>query len=128
MILSSDELQILDYLKGYKGKFVTMMEICRRAGGRRKYEESAHWAKGLMTRLVEARIVEVNDRGHYRIKGDERPAPEMAKRKAAPARTSAVVDENYFSPPPPVADENYFPPAQPAPVIEGDYFPNAGES
>ena len=53
MILSSDELEVLGYLKSWKGSYVSMVEICRCAGGRHKFKESPHWAKSLMTRLVE---------------------------------------------------------------------------
>jgi hypothetical protein len=125
MILSSEELQILDYLKGYQGKFVTIMEISRRAAGRRKYEESPDWAKGLMTRLIDVELVEVNERGRYRAKPDESAVAQEAKANTGSMKRGRVVDENYFPPPPPAEDENYFP--SPDPVVGEDYFPTAGE-
>jgi len=128
MHLSSDELQILDYLRGWDEKFISMMEVCRRAGGRRKYEEAPEWAKGLMGRLVEAGMVQVNERGHYRIKTDRNSSQAAARARISPKKTSGVVDENYFPPPPPpppIVDENYFPP--PPPVVADDYFPDPEE-
>ena len=97
MILSADELEILEYLKSWNGKPVPMMEIARRAGGRRKFEESPGWSRGMLQRLVEANLITVNERGHY----------------------SAIIQEAATpAPPPPAA----FP--EPA-VVEGDYFPSA---
>src|SRR4051812_42498317 len=128
MLLSADELQILDYLRGWNEKFITMMEICRRAGGRRKYEDTPDWAKNLMSRLVEGGMVQVNERGHYRIKTARNTSSAPTKARPTHKKTSGVVDENYFPPPPPppaLVDENYFPP--PPPVVEGDYFPDPEE-
>ena len=98
MILSSDELEILDYLKSWKGKFVTMMEISRSAGGRRKFREDEHWAKPLMARLVESHLIEVNERGHYKV------VPEKQE-------TAGGTAENYFPEPktPGLIGEDYFP-------------------
>lgn len=120
MIWSADELEILEYLKGWNGKFVPMVEICRRASGRQRYEGDKHWAKGLMTRLLDAKLVEVNERGHYRAKVEEKEK-EKEKRKAVhqpELHTPVVVDENYFAPAPKapepeaklIVDENYFAP------------------
>lgn len=102
MILSSDELEILEYLKSWKGKSVSMVEICRCAGGRRKFVESPHWAKGLMSRLVDEKLIQVNDRGHYHYIIE---APKDS------------VDENYFPPVEPgvqgIVGDDYFPPREP---------------
>ncbi len=121
MTLSADELGILEYLKSWNGKFVPMMEICRRAGGRRRYEESQHWARALMSRLVDLKLVQVNERGHYRVPVAEKPKP-AAHQPAPPPKVPLVVAEDYFPPAPAAAeeeqpkllvDENYFPPAEP---------------
>jgi hypothetical protein len=109
MILSADELQVLEYLKTWSEKYVTMTEICRRAGGRRKYEESSTWATGLMTRLVEANLIEVDDRGHYRFIVKESACLPTA-RDAQPLTDSTVVDDNYF-PSQAQVGEDYFPAA-----------------
>src|ERR1700722_19423452 len=93
MILSSDELEILEYLKSWKGASVSMVEICRCAGGRRKFRETPNWAKGMMARLVDENLVQVNDRGHYRsIEEEPAKAPEAAPKPTGPQ----TVSEDYF--------------------------------
>src|SRR5690242_17205033 len=97
MILSSDELDILHYLRGWNGKFITLMEISRRAGGRRRYEESPNWPNGLMTRLVEAALIEVNERGHYRLlENEDYFPPGTAIAPVTEATEAMIVDEDYF--------------------------------
>ena len=100
MILSSDELEVLEYLKSWKGNHVSLVEICRSAGGRRKFRESPQWAKGLMARLVDSQMVSVNERGHYAFIMESSPAP---------------VEANV--------PEDYFPTAQNAIIVGDDYFP-----
>lgn len=107
MILSSDELEILEYLKSWNGTYVSMVEICRCAGGRRKFKENPNWAKCMMSRLVEGHLVDVNDRGHYRI---------------SPERDSAKVGENSL-----IVGDNYFP-AEEAPNIVGDNYFSPSET
>jgi len=111
MTLSSDELEILEYLKSWKGNSISMVEICRCAGGRRKFRESPHWARPLMARLVESHLIEVNDRGHYRFN-----VPETAQ----PVENVAPVNEN----------ENYFPtPKQQSQGVVGDnYFSSSTQA
>jgi len=108
MTLSSDELEILNYLKSWKGSFVTMVEICRCAGGRRKFKESPHWAKALMARLVDTQMVEVNERGHYRVVGDPDTISQTFETEILqapkPAQTAAIVGDDYFPASPPNDD------------------------
>ncbi len=145
MILSCDELEILDYLKLWPEKFVPLGEICRRAGGRRKFREDPSWARSLMSRLVDAGLVKVNERGHYLIMRDEKSPPPAGKRHAPqkpapPLKHSIVVGDDYFpsmdsempiSISKPVAappKKTSFPARKPAPkhsiVIGDDYFPS----
>ncbi|MDB6067576.1 MAG: hypothetical protein JWR26_3784 [Pedosphaera sp.] len=104
IILSSDELDILAYLKAARGSSVSMGEICRSAGGRRRFKDSPHWAKGVMSRLVDSKMVEVNERGHYRFLTD---------------------DPNKQEEPPGVIGEDYLPETktEASPIIGEDYFP-----
>jgi len=104
MVFSSDELEILNYLKSWEGKFVTMIEICRCASGRQRFRENPNWAKGLMARLVDSGSVAVNDRGHYRWidlanppKPGQSPFPLPGQRPApAPSHAASIVGDNYF--------------------------------
>jgi hypothetical protein len=101
MILSSDELGILAYLKSWKGSSISMVEICRSAGGRQRYREEPNWANSLLARLVEEKFVEVNDRGHYCYIGVEE-IQEVTGKEAdykeppPPARRGSLVGDDYF--------------------------------
>lgn len=98
MTLSSDELEILAYLKSWNGKSIPMIEIARNAGSRQKFRENAQWANGLMSRLVEAKLIQVNDRGHYCIPTEEKkPAAKPALHHRAPKpKTAVIIGDNYF--------------------------------
>lgn len=99
MILSSDELEILEYLKSWNGKYVNMVEICRCAGGRRRFKDEPNWARPLMGRLVDAKMVEVNERGHYRIVDEaDTTEDEVAEEPVATAKpmTAMIVGDDYF--------------------------------
>ena len=101
MILSSDELEILEYLRSWPEKFISLGEICRRAGGRQRFKDEPNWARTFMTRLVESGLVKINERGHYLIVGDEKSRPMLRKKhapqKSPPAvRRSVVVGDDYF--------------------------------
>lgn len=111
MILSSEELDIIEYLKSWNGKYIAMLEICRCAGGKQRFKEAPNWAKNLMSRLVEAKLVEMNERGHYRFPVDTK-ASAKPKSKAKPkTKRGQTIGDNYF----PEGDtgriigDNYFP-------------------
>jgi len=72
-----------------------MVEVCRCAGGRKRFQEEPHWAKGLMARLVDEKLVQVNERGHYRSAAEEAAVEEPAAAETE-ATKDGVVDENYF--------------------------------
>ena len=99
MILSSEELEVLAYLKSWKGKYVAMIEICRCAAGRHKYRENPNWAKPLMARLVDSKLVTVNERGHY-LWVEETTAPASPGRftlpASKPAKTGVIIGDDYF--------------------------------
>lgn len=104
LILSADELEILEFLKTLNGKFVSMLEICRRAGGRKKYKEAPSWAQPLLSRLVEAKIIQVNERGHYRIPSESKPAAKKPAKHLSPYSRKGhqgnakpmVIGDNFF--------------------------------
>jgi hypothetical protein len=101
MILSSDEIEILEYLKSWKGSYVSIVEICRCAGGRHKFKESPQWAKNQMSHLDDEHLVDVNDRGHYKYISPEDSAdaaPVIEDYFAAPQTNPQIVGDDYFSP------------------------------
>jgi hypothetical protein len=66
--VDADEREIFQFLKSWAGEFIGVREICRRAGGKRRFHEDPEWAKPVLLRMVERGILESNTTGHYRIK------------------------------------------------------------
>jgi hypothetical protein len=66
--MDADEREIYQFLKSYGGEYIAAREICRRAGGRRRFNQDPEWAKPILLRMEERKIVESNTTGHYRIK------------------------------------------------------------
>lgn len=63
-----EEREIFLFLKTYGTTFVAAREICRKAGGRRRYEEDHEWAKPILSRMVERGVLETNAEGQFRVK------------------------------------------------------------
>ncbi|HEY3760911.1 MAG TPA: hypothetical protein VGN23_04125 [Verrucomicrobiae bacterium] len=73
-------------MKTWGGEFISAMEVCRRAGSKRKFHEDPSWAKPVLVRMEERRILEVDLSGRYRIKpvpkkkhGTKWVSPDIAK-------------------------------------------------
>jgi hypothetical protein len=116
MILSAESLEVLAYLKSCNGQYVTMGAISKQAGGRRRFEETPNWAKGLMGPLVEAGMLEMNERGHYRAKGAEPAAPTRTSLPRPPEKVQRKV-----------VGDDYFPSVQECGVVGDNYFPQAAK-
>jgi hypothetical protein len=110
MTLSAEALDILAYLKTDSGRFFSMAEISRRAGGRQRFEESPGWARRLLPQLLEANLVETNPRGHYRFFATAQPTAPAISTVAPPKRRAIVGDD-------------YFPSGKVHGIVAGDYFP-----
>jgi hypothetical protein len=67
-LMDADERQIYYYLKAYKHEFISSREICRRAGGKRRFSNEPEWAKPVLNRMVERGILDHDAAGHYRLK------------------------------------------------------------
>ena len=65
--MDADQNAICQFLKTWPGQFVSRREICRRAGGKWRFREDEHWAVPVLQRMVEDRIVETDDSGHFRL-------------------------------------------------------------
>ena len=114
MTLSAESLEILTYLKTAHGKFVSLAEISRRAGGRRRFEESPNWAKNLMSILLDAELIQVNSRGHYRLPS-----------KVEPQAPSKPVSAPLYKSRAKIIGDDYFPAPEKPHIVGGDYFPNS---
>jgi len=66
--MDADEREIYQFLKSWGSQFIAAREICRRAGGKRRFQEEADWAKPALLRMTERGILESNSTGQFRIK------------------------------------------------------------
>jgi hypothetical protein len=64
--MTYEELAIINFLKGSPDSFVARREIARKALKRTIFEENPHWADAPLASLVDQRLVEQNESGHYR--------------------------------------------------------------
>lgn len=62
-----DARLVLDYLRAFPGQFVSLVEICRKAGGRHRFFEDPRWAVPVLLELRDRGLVEMNQAGQYRI-------------------------------------------------------------
>ncbi len=84
--MDAAEREIFDYLKTWGKEFVSVREICRRAGTKKRFHEDADWAKPLLQVMYERGILERDPVGRYRIKPKAKKgghgrwvSPEIAK-------------------------------------------------
>jgi len=66
--MDADEREVFQYLKTFGEDWVNAREICRRAGGKRRYYEDNDWAKPVLQRMKDRQIVESDVQGRFRIK------------------------------------------------------------
>jgi len=66
--MDSDEREIFNYLKTWGAEFVGAAEICRRATTKKRYYDNPDWAKPVLISMKDRGILEVDNRGSYRIK------------------------------------------------------------
>lgn len=63
--LTADEICVLDYLKHWRGQFVSKIEIARRAETRARFLFDPAWADRALRNLLETGVVESNSHGQY---------------------------------------------------------------
>lgn len=81
--MDADERQIYQYLKPFRKEYISTREICRRAGGRKRFHEEPEWAKVVLGRMVERGILELDAAGRFRIKPRDLD-PNKQKKWASP--------------------------------------------
>jgi predicted transcriptional regulator of viral defense system len=89
--MDSDEREIFHFLKTWGVEYVSIREIARRAGGKRKYHENPEWAKPLLMRMQERGLLESDTTGRYRIK--PLPAKNKATRWVSPDIAKILEDK-----------------------------------
>jgi len=66
--MNADETAIYKFLQGYPGVFVSVTEISRRMGARRKFDQDRTWARPILRRMDLDGLLESNEVGEYRLK------------------------------------------------------------
>lgn len=57
----------MNLLRGSPETYMARREIARKALKRTVFEENPHWADAPLSSLVDQRLLEQNESGHYRI-------------------------------------------------------------
>lgn len=86
--MDAEEREIFYFLKSWRNQFVSSREVCRRAGGKKKFQSAPEWAKPLLTRMVERGILETDAAGHYRIRP---PQPKGAMKRWVSPQIAAIL-------------------------------------
>ena len=87
--MDADEREIVDYLSTFGEQWVNSKEICRRAGGKRRFNDDNHWAIPVLQRLKDNQVLEADMRARYRIK----PPPKHGHDHAVSPDTQKLLDE-----------------------------------
>jgi len=66
--MDTDEREIFQFLKTWGSDYTNAVEICRRAGSKKKFHDDPNWAKAILMRMEERGILESDVQGRYRIK------------------------------------------------------------
>ncbi len=69
--MNAEELAIYEFLKSFPGSFVSIKEICQRAGKWNHFAQDRMWAHPILRRMELDGLVESNSLGDYRVKGTE---------------------------------------------------------
>ena len=66
--MTEAEAIILEFLKVNPESAFGRREISRKAVHRTVYEENPHWADAPLHALLQKKLIEINENGHYRFK------------------------------------------------------------
>ena len=78
--MDADEREIFEYLQTFGEDWVAAKEICRRAGGKKRFNEDNNWARPILQHMKERSILEGDELGRYRI----RPKPKHKGKWVSP--------------------------------------------
>jgi hypothetical protein len=79
-----EENEILAYLKSSPHGYFSVREICKRASGKKVFQDSPEWAKPHLPRLVERGELEMDCSGRFRLKSRVEPVQASGRRWVAP--------------------------------------------
>jgi hypothetical protein len=123
--MRDDQQDIIDYLKNWRGTFVSGKEIARKVGGKDRFEEDRGWAMPVLTQMVRTGLLETDFLGAYRLKPEEKKkrepqhvSPEILKILKSSGKTFDNVDADSAieAPPIPAYRKPASPPVTPAPL------------
>ncbi len=89
--MDADEQDICNYLKAWPRQFISVREICRRAGGKKRFAEDPYWANQVVLRMVEKGILETDNTNHYRLKSEEK---KVKRKKWVSPQIQKILDES----------------------------------
>jgi len=67
-VMTYEEMAILTFLRGKPDSLVGRREIARKALRRIDFEENPHWVDAPLASLMDRRLLEQDEGGHYRIR------------------------------------------------------------
>lgn len=66
--MGTDETEIYNFLKQFRTVYVSVTEVSRRLGARRKFNVDRAWARPLLLRMEMDGMLESNEYGEFRIR------------------------------------------------------------
>ena len=66
--MNSEETEVYDFLKSYGDNFVSVNEISKRLGHRKRYETDRVWARPILRRMEMDGILQSNPFGEYKLR------------------------------------------------------------
>ena len=90
--MNHDDDMVLDYLGKFPHVFVSVMEVCKRAADRRRFNSQPDWARAVLSRLAQQGVLEANPTGQYRIKIKEEKEEEKKHRNGPRPDPSQVAE------------------------------------
>ena len=90
-MFTTEETEILEYLKAYPGEFVSAKEISRRAGSKRRFQEEPLWARPFLRSLRNKDLIEINETGHYRYR---QPKTKLKKIKWVSPQIAEILEKS----------------------------------
>ena len=65
--MDADEREIFDFLSCYGEEWISAKEICRKAGGKRRFNEDNNWAVPTLRNMKDRHVIEGDEMGRYRV-------------------------------------------------------------
>ena len=94
--IGTDETSIIDYLKQYPHTFVSAVEVCKKAGGRKRFARDREWARPVLRRMAVDGWLEGNGYGQYKLI-DEALGDKKCSKADRIARTQKAISQHVLS-------------------------------